>query len=271
MKKIKLNILLGLILTGSVNSLSGQDEKAPFDPSSAQKSGLGLPSPIDKFMGLDAALGAKAVDWKKTFNDVAISPDMGALKEEVDICLALGVKIADGVMAIKARYAGGLNDSSKEIEALSAKLGVTKAELERAEKTRALANKDEWLAVFWELGCLQVDIMDSLNKKGNETRRPLIVASGWIEGVHYAAKVIDEQYTPELSNILREPMLVKAMIDETEALPEKYKSNARVQKLIKGLNELYKIVNVPVDGVIKKEDVRRMKELTGELAGEFVS
>ena len=89
--------------------------------------------------------------------------------------------------------------------------------------------------------------------------------------MHYAAKVIDEQYTPELSNILREPMLVKAMIDETEALPEKYKSNARVQKLIKGLNELYKIVNVPVDGVIKKEDVRRMKELTGELAGEFVS
>lgn len=121
------------------------------------------------------------------------------------------------------------------------------------------------------MGCLQVDIIHSLNQRGNEKRRTLIIAAGWLQGVHYAAHVIHGRYTPALSNFLREPMLVKAMLAEMQALPEATKANPRVAKLTAALAEIYAIIDIPLNGTISKEKVRRMTDLTRELSEEFVS
>ncbi|MDZ4405003.1 hypothetical protein [Prosthecobacter sp.] len=247
-----------------------QDQKAPFDLSQAQNSELGLPSPMDKLLGLDSAISGKAVNWGGIYKDIAHNANMSDLKAEPNICLALGIRIADGIMAVKARDANALNECASDIEALARKLKVGENELERAKKTRALANKGQWTLVFWEMGCLQVDIMQSLNQKGNEKRRTLIIAAGWLQGVHYAVHVINERYTPALSNFLREPLLVKAMIEEMKALPEATKASPRVAKLTAALNELYAIVNIPLNGSISKEKVQRVNDLSRELSEEFV-
>ena len=260
----------GLALALVMSSLSAQEQKAPFDMSQAKNSELGLPSPMDKLLGLDAALGGKSVAWAGIFQEIARNADLGALKEETNVCLALGVRIADGIVAVKARDANALNDCANDIEALAKKLKVSDTQLERAKKTRALANKGQWTLVFWEMGCLQVDIMHSLNERGNEKRRTLIIAAGWLQGVHYAMHVISSHYTPALSNILREPLLVKAMMTEMQALPEATKSNPRVVKLTAALAELYDIVNIPLDGTIEKEKVQKANQLAQKLAEEFV-
>ncbi len=246
-------------------------EKAGFDPTKAQLQPVGLPSPIDKFLGLDLALKEKAVAWPQIYNDVARDADMGSLTAEPDICLALGVKIADGVMAIKSQDAQALNDCARQIEDLAKKLGVTKEELKRAEMVRADANRGQWFKVFLELGFLQTDIMKALQRDSNVQRRTLIVASGWLQGAHYAAGVIEANYTPELSNFLREPMLVKALIDELGTLDATTRGAARVKKLEASLKELHDIVNIPLDGVISEDKVKRMNQLSGELTSEFVS
>ncbi len=251
-------------------SLPAQEQKAAFDISQAQDSELGLPSPMDKFLGLDAALGSKGVKWGDVYREVASNADLKSLTAETDVCLALGVRIADGIMAVKAQDANALNECASDIEALAKKLKVAESQLERAKKTRALANKGQWLLVFWEMGCLQVDILQSLSEKGNEKRRTLIIASGWLQGAHYAAHVINQRYTPELSNYLREPMLVKAMSKEMQALPTATQQNARVAKLSSALGDIYSIVNIPLDGTIAKPDVQRMADLAQKLSGEFV-
>lgn len=225
---------------------------------------------MDKFLGLDAALGSKGVKWSTVYNEVAANADLNALKDETDVSLALGVRIADGIMAVKAQDANALNDCASDIEALAKKLKVSEAQLERAKKTRALANKGQWLMVFWEMGCLQVDILKSLSEKGNEKRRTLIITAGWMQGAHYAAHVINQRYTPELSNYLREPLLVKQLIKEMKALPEKTLTNSKVGELTTALNDLYTIVNIPLDGSIAKGDVNRMTELTQTLSSKFV-
>jgi hypothetical protein len=255
----------------AATALNAQEEKAPFDLSQAKNSELGLPSPMDKLLGLDAALGGKAVAWGGVYRELSHNADLSALKDETSICLALGVRIADGIMAVKAKDANALNECSSDIESLSKKLNVSDAQLERAQKTRALANKGQWTLVFWEMGCLQVDIVHSLNQKGNEKRRTLIIAAGWLQGVHYAAHVVDKNYTPQLSNLLREPLLVKAMQEEMQALPDSTKAAPRVARLIAALAELYTIVNIPIEGTIPAEKVRRVNELARELTEEFVS
>jgi hypothetical protein len=245
-------------------------QKAAFNVAEAQNAPLGLPSPMDKFLALDIALGEGAVKWSDVLKELSVNADLRKLTVESDVSMALGVRIADGVMAVKARDANALNDCASDIEALAKKLQVTDEELDRAKKARALANKGQWLMVFWELGCLQVDIMRSLNKKGNERRRTLIITAGWMQGAHYAAYVIDKRYTPALSNCLREPMLVKAMQEELAQLPAATKAAKRPEQLAKALAEIHGIVNIPLDGAIPRDQVARMNSLLSELCTEFV-
>lgn len=268
MKRIPALAILASVTV--LNPLAGQ-EKAAFNPANAKVQPVGLPSPIDKFLGLDLALKNETVPWGQIYNDVSGDAESSSLKSEPDICLALGVKIADGVMAIKAQDANALNRCAEQIEELAGKLGVTKEELDRAEKVRADANRGKWFNVFLELGFLQTDILKALQKDGNIQRRTLIIAAGWLQGAHYAAVVIDERYTPELSNFLREPMLVGAMLEEIKTLDAETRASARVNKLEAALTELYDIVNIPLDGTISAERVKRMTELSGELASEFLS
>lgn len=259
--------LLALLLTSPVFA----QDKTPFDPSRAKVQPVGLPSPIDKFLGLDLALKEQKVDWGQVYHQISGDAESAGLKAEPDICLALGVKIADGVMAIKAQDANALNRCAEQIEELAGKLGVSKEQLGRASKVRADANRGRWFHVFLELGFLQTDILKALQDDGNTQRRTLIVASGWLQGARYAAGVIEARYTPELSNFLREPMLVRALIDEIAGLDAATLQAPKVARLQAGLAELLEIINIPLDGVIAEPKVKRVNQLTGELADSFLA
>lgn len=246
-------------------------EKATFDPKKAELAPLGLPSPYDKFLGLDQVLHLTNGDWKAIYGEVAQDVSVPGLKNESDISLALGVKIADGVMAIKARDVQSLNDCSSQIEALAKKLGVKDEEMARAKTVRAHANKEEWLQVFLELGFLQSDIMNSLRNAGNAQRRPLIITGGWMQGLQYTSLVISKHYTAETSNYLREPMLVKAMQGELNALPAEIKSGAKVTSLINEMTGIYSIVNIPLDGTVPQESVKKLYEISKRIVGEITT
>lgn len=251
-------------------SYPGQ-EKAAFDPSKAEIAPLGLPSPYDKFLGLDQVLRLSNADWKAAYNDISHFVDVSKLKEESDAALALGVKIADGVMSIKAKDVNGLNDCSRQIEDIAKRLGVTDAEMSRAKVVRAHANKNEWLQVFMELGFLQTDIMKSLRAGSNARRRPLIISGGWMQGLHYTAHVIAKHHSAETSNFLREPVLVKAIQGELAALPPEIKARPKVAALIALMPDIYAAVNIPVEGSISKEGVRKLLDTSGEIVDKITS
>lgn len=258
-----LALFLAMAATGA-GVLRGQ-EKAAFNPATAKPAQLGLPSPYDKFLGLDQVLNLSEAQWKGIYQDVARYVDASKIREESDAALALGVKIADGVMAIKARHLEGLNECSRQIEELAKKLGVSEQEMTRAKTVRAHANKDEWLRVFLELGFLQTDIMRSLRAQGGEVRRPLIIAAGWMQGLHYTSKLIVEHYSAENSNFLREPMLVKAMQEELQQLPDNVKNRPKTAALIRALQELHSILDIPLGGSVSLENVRRIVAISGDL------
>jgi hypothetical protein len=246
-------------------------EKAAFDPARAEIAPLGLPSPYDKFLGLDQVLRLSNANWKAAYNDISRFVDASKLKDESDAALALGVKIADGVMAIKAKDVNGLNDCSRQIEDIAKKLGVTDAEMSRAKIVRAHANKNEWLQVFMELGFLQTDIMKSLRAGSNARRRPLIISGGWMQGLHYTSHVIAKYNPPETSNFLREPVLVKAIQGELAALPAEVKARPKVAALIALMPGVYAAVNIPIEGSISKEGVQKLLETSGEIVDKITS
>lgn len=263
-------ILVCLFSTATAALLPAQD-KAGFDPTKAEIAPIGLPSPYDKFLGLDQVLNLTYEDWKAVYGEIARDVDVAKYTDETDIALALGTKIADGVMSIKARDVQGLNDCSKQIEELAKKLGVKDEEMGRAKTVRAHANKGEWLQVFMELGFLQTDIMKSLRAQGNAQRRSLIISAGWMQGLHYTAYVVKKHYSAPVSNYLREPLLVEAMRKDLQALPPAIKDSPKVATIISEMGNIYTIVNIPIEGSIPKEGVEKLLDASQAIVEKIVS
>ncbi|MDD5200699.1 MAG: hypothetical protein PHC88_12960 [Terrimicrobiaceae bacterium] len=242
-------------------------EKAKFDPSLAQNAKLPLPSPYDKLLAIQEAIGNKNVRWSEVYNAVAVDVDPNKLDSRADLALALGVKIADGILSVKSQNIENLNTCADQIEALAKKLGATDDDLRRARAVRENANKEKWLNVFLELGFLQTDIMKILNEKGTESERTLIVAAGWMQGARHVTYLIAENYTPDLSNILREPLLVGALEKDLKSLPAKTKADPKVAALLNAYPQALVIVDVKRDEAISKENVGKLKSIADKAIG----
>lgn len=242
-----------------------KEEKAAFDPAKAQDSGVGMPTPYDKFLALDAAMTSSKVDWGQTFRKVAVDLDSDAFTDkDVAIPLALGIRIADGVMAVKARDAEMLNKCASDIEKLAKKLDIPDSELTRARAVRAAANKGEWLSVFMELAFFQQDIMKKIEDKEHAARGSLLVMAGWMEGARFTTTVVSDNYSPPVSNILREPLLARGLKDKLAALPANIKSAPAVAKFAEALPKIEAILTIPLDGTISKENVAELNRLATE-------
>ena len=257
-------VSLGLV-SGAAFSAESQ-EKAPYDPSKAKDAGVGMPTPYDKFLALDQVLTKTKIKWDDTFRKVAVDVDPDAFTDkDVAVPMILGVRIADGVMAIKANNAELLNKCASDIEKLAKKMGVADADLGRARSVRAAANKGEWLKVFMELGFLQQDIMKKIDQPEHVTHGTLLIVTGWMQGARYTTTVIDENYSPETSNLLREPLLAKALKEKIESLPPNLQSSPLVGKLREVLPKIQTILTIPLDGSISKENVGELNKLATEV------
>lgn len=241
-------------------SLITADEKAPFDPNKAEQAGIGMPTPYDKFLALDLELAKAKVNWKSLFSrfECDIEPDD---YENLDVAVpaALGVRIADGVMAIKARDAEALNKAASDIEKLAEALGVSNQKMARAKKVRSSANNDRWLEVFMELGFLQLDIMNELTRNG--PRGDILIIAGWMQGARYTSAIVSENYTPSASNFLREPRLSEALMRMAEKLPAASKSHPIGVAIISSIPKMHKLMDIPRDGTISENGVKEIHEL----------
>ena len=237
--------------------------KAAFDPSKAKAevSRLPLPSPYDKMLALEVAASPRPIKWGKVYDAVAIDVDANNCPDNISAALALGVKIADGLVAVKSQDIEKLNTCATQIESIAKKLGAGPDELKRARLVRENANKGKWLNVFLELGFLQADIMKILNRPENMNIRKLIIATGWMQGARHVTYYMKENYNPEISNILREPMLVGELSKEISALPADILANPRVKGLPAALIKAVPIVSIGTEEPVSKENVTALKNL----------
>lgn len=262
MKKFHVLPLLVLAFTFNASAQEAEESKPEFDKSKAEKAALPMPNPYDKLLAIEETVGADKIDWNALSDGIAVDVEANEVEGRPDAAMALGVKIADGIVAIKAQNAEKLNRSADQLEALGKQLGATDDDLKRARQVRDLANRGEWLMVFLELGFLQADIMQKLASPENRDERTLVIASGWLQGARYATSLIEQNYTPELSNILREPVLAGELQKQVAALGGEVAASPKVQAVNNAISEAYPIVNIPLDASISKEDVAKLKSIS---------
>jgi hypothetical protein len=86
-----------------------------------------------------------------------------------------------------------------------------------------------------------------------------------MEGARYTTTVVGDNYSPSVSNILREPLLARALKDKVEKLSDKTKSNPPVAKLREVLPKVESILTIPLEGTISKENVAEINRLSTEV------
>ena len=260
------------LIAALVCQVSAEEAKnPPMDPSKAIDKGVAMPTPLDKFLALTLLVKTQKIDWEGVFSAVAVSIDPDKFTDtEVLIPQVLGVRIADGIMAVQAKDAELLGKAAADIEKLAVKLKVADGDLTRARKVKTLANDGKWLQVYTELGFLQQDIMQKLEENPNDQRSSLLMISGWIQGSRYTSRLILAHYSNASSNILREPLLVKALIKKNDSLPAGVKKLPSVAVITKTLPALHKIINIKMDGAIPKDQVAEVDKLATECVKEII-
>lgn len=236
-----------------------ENEKPAFDKSKAEIAPLPLPNPSDKLIAIEESVGAGKIDWSALADGVAVDVDPNDFPDQADAAMALGVKIADGIVAIKAQDVEKLNRSADQLEGLGKNLGATDEDMKRARQVRDFANRGEWLMVFLELGFLQADIMKKLNTPENQNDRTLVIAAGWLQGARYASGLILANYSPELSNILREPVLTAELDKQLAALPPSLQEKDKVRQIRQAVGQAAQIVNVSLDAPVAQDKVEQLK------------
>jgi hypothetical protein len=261
--------------TAHVNAQDGAEEEKKGLPSLSEMRGkvktgeTPIPSPFDAFLALEMISSkGKPVDWKDVLNSGVAAIDPADYNGTVPVSLMLGVKISDGLIAIKSKDPAALNEVATAIESLAKKINVGGDQLKRAESVRKLASDDDWLGVFLELGYLQEDIIQSLEDSSRKEQRALILAAGWTQGARFAAYAIDKNYTPEASNILREPDLISRLIADLQAT-EAAKSSDVVKKMLEEMPTIQQTVNIGRDGTIPQEKVAEIQKKCAALVAQI--
>jgi hypothetical protein len=267
---------------------SAADENGPVPASKREHDrSLGQISVIDKFLAIEAAIGPRmhppkltdaqwAADYKKLYDQFKVNAQLSALpnggKVDVITPLALGIKASDAVLALKAHNVEELNRCAEQIEQLAIKLGATKKELGMADTVKRYANDSRWLDAFLALGFLQRSVLNYL--KEHEDRKDeatLVVVGGWLQGGRCVSHIIAQNYTPEVSNILRDPRLVDLLKANMDALPPKYISQPIVSKINGLLPEIRKRVAVGFRDPVKEADVKWLHETFNDLVLEITT
>lgn len=258
-KPLMIGVLGCLTCTAPLSLAQDGPNNPAIDPKKAIDRGVAMPTPLDKFLALSLLVKTKDIDWNGTFNAVAvdIDPDKYTDKDAV-IPELLGIRIADGIMAIQAKDAEMLGKAASDIEKLAAKIDVSDGDLARAKRVRTMANEGKWMDVFRELGFLQQDIMQKLEEKPNDPRSSLLMVTGWLQGSRYTSRLISQHYNDATSNIMREPLLVAALQAKVDRLPASVKATPAVAKIAEALPRLKQLVNVGIDKPIPKKDIEEI-------------
>ncbi len=193
---LSLTIAASFSLLPLAHAAEESDQKPAFDPTTAEAAPPPLPSPYDKLLALEETLGSEQIDWNGLSDSTAVDLDVNAIDDHETLAIALGLKIADGIVAIKSQNAENLNSAAAQIEAIATKLGATSDDLSRARLIRENANKGKWLAVFMDLGFLQSDLMEQLRQDERTSDRALVIAAGWLQGARYVTTIVEENYSP---------------------------------------------------------------------------
>jgi hypothetical protein len=235
------------------------EQTSPLPSQAKQVHGLAVPVPKEIFRSLDQFRGA---NWRAVKHpEVAHWKSHG---DQAQIATLLGVVVAEGFIAMEDEDSTEVKDIGNRVLALARGLGIEKRALRRARSIIDLADKGEWNEARKEWDRVVSDLESGMIELKSAELSQLISIGGWLRGTEALSALVLQNYSPERSNLIRQPALIDYLEQQLRAMSSDMQGHPIVVKLLDGIHTIHTLVESE-NGPVPEETVRKVHAFCAEL------
>lgn len=257
MKSLCKPLAVLLLMLLPVPALAGDHDLTPDEKTRFSENIL-LPSPAEVFVALGRMGEA---DW----NAAASYNKKYDYANNLSRALNLGVRAADGFLAIQAKDKTRLGEMITVIMTLAEELLVQKTLLEKSKTFEDLAKQERWDEVRKELDRLRGDVEAEMRRLGDEDTALLVSAGGWLQGLKATTKVLSARYDESASSVLYQPRLVDYFAGKLGKLNPETQNHPAIRILMARLPEIKSLIDVGFQRPVPKESMARLNAISAEI------
>lgn len=235
------------------------EQNSPLPSQAKQVHGVAVPVPKEIFRSLDQFRNA---NWRAIQR-----PEVARWKshgDQAQIATLLGVMIAEGFIAMEAKDSTEMKNIGNSVLGLAQGLGIRKRALRRSRSIMELTDKNEWSEARKEWDDVFSDLETGMIEIKSAHLAQLVSLGGWLRGTEALSALVLQNYSPERSNLIRQPRLIDHLEKQLRAMSSDIQARPIVVKLLDGIKTIRSLVeneNVP----LSEETVRKVHGVCAEL------
>jgi hypothetical protein len=235
------------------------EENSQLSSQAKQVHGVAVPVPKEIFRSLDQFRNA---NWRAIQR-----PEVASWKshgDQAQIATLLGVMIAEGFIAMEAKDSTEMKNIGNSVLGLAQGLGIRKRALRRSRSIMELTDKNEWSEARKEWDDVLSDLETGMIEIKSAHLAQLVSLGGWLRGTEALSALVLQNYSPERSNLIRQPRLIDHLEKQLRAMSSDIQARPIVVKLLDGIKTIRSLVeneNVP----LSEETVRKVRGVCAEL------
>src|SRR6266436_5045952 len=221
-----------------------------------------VPTPGEFFKAIDK--GGKP-NWASQFRP----PTPIDATSRAQMALNLGTLIADGYIAVEAQDSQQVKNIGKDVLALAKKLSVSQTVLARGASITQFAENNAWAQLNEELEATQNEVKKALEENRDIDLITLVSVGGWIRGTEVITGLVMQNYNADNAKLLRQPALVAFLKNKLALLPDRLEKDPLVQKVVRELNDIQRMVSFAPDHVPTIDEVKELNAASAKLIKEI--
>ena len=259
MSALKLCFLIQVVLAMPALAQTPSEQNGPLPSQAKQVHGVAVPVPKEIFRTLDEFRDA---NWQAVKR-----PEVARWKshgDQAQIATLLGVAIAEGFIAMEAKDSAEVKNIGNSVLKLARALGVEKSALRRSRSIIEYADKEDWVEARKEWDSVFSDLQNGMIEIKSQELAQLVTFGGWLRGTEALSALVLQNYSPERSNLIRQPALIDYLEEQLHAMSSDIRARPIVVKLLDGTHTIRTLVESE-NGPLSEETVRKVHGVCAEL------
>lgn len=185
--------------------------------------------------------------------------------DRIAVSLSLGGLIADGFLIVQCEKVEEMNNVGRALLKHAKVLGAGTSMNRHSQSLLEHSLKGDWKTLRVELSKTQFDVEAEMVQLRDVDIAHLVSLGGWLRAFEIATEAVDLNYQADKTRNLARRDIVEYYLSSLESLSEKARELPVMKKLIKGLQDLMPLVDVPEGQVLTPEQVKALKAKASEL------
>ena len=259
MSALRLCLFLLAVVAMPALAQTPSEQNSPLPSQAKQVHGLAVPVPKEIFRSLEQFRDANWPAVKRP--EVARWKSHG---DQAQIATLLGVVIAEGFIAMEAEDSAEVKNIGNSVLSLAGGLGIRERALRRSRSIMELADKNEWSEARKEWDGVLSDLETGMIELKSAPLSQLVSLGGWLRGTEALSALVLQNYSPERSNLIRQPTLIDHLEKQLRAMSSDIRARPIVVKLLDGIHTIRSLVQSE-NGPLSEETVRKVHGVCAEL------